>query len=55
MKKIIAGLLIAVLAIAGIGIGYKINQADASGFINLFGLSIKVKALLDAERENNNK
>ena len=31
MKKIIAGLLIAVLAIAGIGIGYKINQADASG------------------------
>ena len=31
------------------------NQADASGFINLFGLSIKVKALLDAERENNNK
>ena len=30
MKKIIAGLLIAVLAIAGIGIGYKINQVDAS-------------------------
>ena len=26
------------------------NQADAAGFINLFGLSIKVKALLDQKR-----
>lgn len=30
MKKIIAGLLIALLAIVGIGIGYKINQVDDS-------------------------
>ena len=29
------------------------NQSDSEGFINLFGLSIKVKALLDAQRENN--
>ena len=28
------------------------NQADAAGFINLFGLSIKVKALLDQTRDN---
>ena len=28
------------------------NQADAAGFINLFGLSIKVKALLDQNRNN---
>lgn len=28
------------------------NQADAAGFINLFGLSIKVKALLDQKRNN---
>ncbi len=27
------------------------NQADAAGFINLFGLPIKVKAQLDAKRE----
>jgi argininosuccinate synthase len=27
------------------------NQADSAGFINLFGLSIKVKALLDAARK----
>ncbi len=27
------------------------NQSDSEGFINLFGLSIKVKALLDAQRE----
>ena len=27
------------------------NQADSAGFINLFGLPIKVKAILDAERE----
>ena len=26
------------------------NQADSEGFINLFGLPIKVKALLDAQR-----
>lgn len=28
------------------------NQADADGFINLFGLPIKVKALLDQKRES---
>ncbi|MBD5144560.1 MAG: argininosuccinate synthase [Ruminococcus sp.] len=28
------------------------NQADSAGFINLFGLPIKVKAMLDAKREN---
>ncbi|MGN0635519.1 MAG: argininosuccinate synthase [Acutalibacteraceae bacterium] len=30
------------------------NQADSAGFINLFGLPIKIKALLDAKREQNN-
>ena len=30
------------------------NQKDAAGFINLFGLSIKVKALLDKQRNENN-
>ncbi len=29
------------------------DQNDSAGFINLFGLPIKVKAILDAERENN--
>ena len=29
------------------------NQQDAAGFINLFGLSIKVKALLDKQRGEN--
>ena len=29
------------------------NQYDAAGFINLFGLSTKVKALLDQKRESN--
>ena len=29
------------------------NQADSAGFINLFGLPIKVKAVLDAKREQN--
>ena len=29
------------------------NQQDSAGFINLFGLSIKVKALLDKQREEN--
>lgn len=28
------------------------NQADSAGFINLFGLPIKVKAMLDAKRNN---
>ena len=28
------------------------NQADSAGFINLFGLPIKIKALLDSRREN---
>ncbi|MBE6694513.1 MAG: argininosuccinate synthase [Ruminococcaceae bacterium] len=31
------------------------DQYDANGFINLFGLPIKVKATLDARREANNK
>ena len=31
MKKIIAGLLIAVVAVLSIGIGYKFSQADISG------------------------
>ena len=26
------------------------NQADSAGFINLFGLPIKVKALLDEQK-----
>lgn len=30
MKKMIAGLLIAILAVSGIGIGYKFSRADAS-------------------------
>ena len=29
------------------------DQKDSAGFINLFGLPIKVKAQLDAKRENN--
>lgn len=29
------------------------DQADSAGFINLFGLPIKVKAVLDAKREQN--
>ncbi|MBQ9415523.1 MAG: argininosuccinate synthase [Clostridia bacterium] len=29
------------------------NQKDSAGFINLFGLPIQVKALLDEERKNN--
>jgi hypothetical protein len=28
---------------------------DSAGFINLFGLPLKVKAILDAEREAKNK
>lgn len=31
------------------------NQADSAGFINLFGLPIKVKAMLDAEKKTNTK
>ena len=31
------------------------NQMDSQGFINLFGLPIKVKAMLDAKRESNQK
>lgn len=31
------------------------NHKDAEGFINLFGLSMKVRAMLDAERDNNGK
>ncbi|MCR4661374.1 MAG: argininosuccinate synthase [Clostridia bacterium] len=29
------------------------NQADSAGFINLYGLSIKVKALMDKKNKNN--
>ena len=29
------------------------NQADAAGFINLFGLPIKVQAMVDANKKNN--
>jgi argininosuccinate synthase len=28
------------------------DHKDATGFINLFGLSMKVRAMLDAERED---
>ena len=28
------------------------NQADAAGFINLYGLPIKVKAMVDAKNKN---
>ena len=28
------------------------NQADSAGFINLYGLPIKIKAILDSRREN---
>lgn len=31
------------------------NQADSAGFINLFGLPIKVKAVLDSKREKSDK
>ncbi|MGN1479273.1 MAG: argininosuccinate synthase [Acutalibacteraceae bacterium] len=31
------------------------DQKDSAGFINLFGLPLKVKAILDAERESKNK
>ena len=31
------------------------DQKDSAGFINLFGLPLKVKAILDAEREAKNK
>ncbi|MCR5523947.1 MAG: argininosuccinate synthase [Clostridia bacterium] len=30
------------------------NQKDSAGFINLFGLPIKVRAILDSERKNKN-
>jgi argininosuccinate synthase len=39
-------------AFASFGRDEVYNQADAGGFINLFGLPIKIKALLDAERES---
>ena len=28
------------------------NQADSAGFINLYGLPIKVKAMVDAKNKN---
>lgn len=37
-------------SVASFTTGEKYNHADAAGFINLFGLPIKVKAELDAER-----
>ncbi len=36
--------------IASFATGDRYNHADAEGFINLFGLPIKVKAMLDAKR-----
>lgn len=36
--------------IATFGVDEVYNQADSAGFINLFGLPIKVKALLDAKK-----
>ena len=39
-------------SIASFTTGELYNHKDADGFINLFGLPIKVKALLDAERNN---
>lgn len=37
---------------ASFGVDDVYDQTDSKGFINLFGLPIKVKALLDAERNN---
>ena len=37
---------------ASFGADQDYNQADSAGFINLFGLPIKIKALLDSRREN---
>ncbi len=36
---------------ASFGVDHDYHQGDATGFINLFGLPIKVKAVLDARRE----
>ena len=38
-------------AFATFGVDEVYNQKDAEGFINLFGLPLKVKALMDAERK----
>ncbi len=38
--------------VASFATGDRYNHADAEGFINLFGLPIKVKAELDAKRKN---
>lgn len=38
--------------IATFGEDNSYNQQDAEGFINLFGLSVKVKAMLDEQRKN---
>ena len=38
-------------ATASFTTGQTYNHADAEGFINLFGLPIKVRAMLDAQRE----
>ncbi len=39
-------------AFASFGRDEVYNHGDATGFINLFGLPVKIKALLDAERKN---
>jgi argininosuccinate synthase len=39
-------------AFASFGEDEVYNQLDSEGFINLFGLPVKIKALLDKEREN---
>lgn len=42
-------------ATASFTTGQTYNHADAEGFINLFGLPIKVRAMLDAQREGKDK
>jgi argininosuccinate synthase len=42
-------------SIASFTTGDLYDHKDASGFINLFGLPMKVRAMLDQEREKNNK
>lgn len=41
--------------IATFGEDHVYNQADSAGFINLYGLPIKVKAQVDAKNQNKNK
>lgn len=42
-------------SLASFTTGELYDHHDAEGFINLFGLSMKVRAMLDAEREKNEK